>query len=71
MIMDVYYAWMSIMLSMYKVYRHLFADIFPLTFSMGLQENDINAQLGSLPVLIEELNNRTDYQGSPELYMLW
>ena len=45
------------------MYRHLFAAGFPLTFSLGL-DGETDMQLASLPLTIEELNNRTDYQGS-------
>lgn len=46
----------------FQVYRHLFADDLPLTFSMGL-ENETETELESLPIVIEELNSRTDYRG--------
>lgn len=45
-----------------QVYRHLFADVFPLTFTLGL-DAETDVKLGSLSLTIEELNNRTDYQG--------
>ena len=45
-----------------QVYRHLFANVFPLSFTLGL-DAETDEQLGSLPLTIEELNNRTDYNG--------
>ena len=56
-----------------QVYSHLFADYFTLTFSMGgsMEPNETTGvaspTLGE--ILIQELNNRSDYEGGLEHFL--
>jgi hypothetical protein len=50
-----------------QVYRHLFANPFPLSFNLGeeMVENEtmnMDAQVQNT-IVLQEVNNRTDYQG--------
>ena len=55
-----------------QVYSHLFADYFTLSFSLGgsMEPNETtevtSPTLGE--IFIQELNNRTDYEGAYSIF---
>lgn len=44
-----------------QAHRHFYADVFPLVFSMG---DTVNETVSLAAVVMEELNNRSDYRGA-------